>query len=260
MSSNVSLTAADAVSTLISDFNKAAERLTSGMIINSAKDGSAALAVREMLRSNIAAGMQASRNISDGISMVQTAHSAAASVNTDLRKMKELAVKAANGTYSDSQKQITQDEFMELAANIDQTTAQTTFNGIKLIGADAKETTIAIGNGQTITLNSDTFNIDLSSVDLVSDAKGAFVEIEAAIARVSEYQASLGTSNSRLESSLSVTEIQTENLIASESRISNVNIAMEITSMLAAKIALQASVAFQVHSNTMLETTGKLIN
>ncbi len=259
MDNSISLNAARAISTLINDFNESAERLTSGLIINSAKDDASGLAVRELLRADIATGMQASRNISDGISLVQTASGAAGSVNTALVRMKTLATQASNGTYSDSQKQIIQDEFAELAAAINQVTAETNFNGNKLLGADSKEIAISVGNGQTITLNSDSFDIDLSGVDLVSDAEGAIADIDTAISDVSKYQAGLGASYSRLESSLSVVEIQTENLMSSESRISDVNIAQEITSMLATKIAIEAATALLVHSASMSETASKLL-
>ena len=259
MDYSISLNSARVISTLVNDFNKSAERLASGLMINSAKDSPAGLAVRELLRADIATGRQTSRNISDGISLVQTASGAAGSVSTALVRMKKLAIQASSGTYSDSQKQIMQDEFAELAAEISQVTTETNFNGNTLLGPAGKEIAISVGNGQTITLNSDSFDIDLSGVDLVSDAEGTIADIDTAIIDVSNYQAGLGASYGRLESSLSVVEIQTENIISSESRISDVNIAQEITSMLATKIAIEAATALLVHSASMSETASKLL-
>ena len=75
------------------------ERLSSGMRINSAKDDAAGLAVRELMRADIAVLQQGARNAQDGISMLQTMEGAMAVIDEAIVRMKELAMQAATGTY-----------------------------------------------------------------------------------------------------------------------------------------------------------------
>ncbi|MHC4326449.1 MAG: flagellin N-terminal helical domain-containing protein, partial [Planctomycetota bacterium] len=83
---------------------KSVERLSSGLRINSAKDDAAGLAVRELMRADIAVLQQGARNTQDAISMLQTMEGALAVVDSALIRMKELAEQAATGSYSDAQR------------------------------------------------------------------------------------------------------------------------------------------------------------
>jgi flagellin len=85
---------------------KSVERLSSGLRINTAKDDAAGLAVRELLRADIAQFRQGSRNAQDAISMLQTAEGAMQVIDELLIRMKELAEQAATGTYSSAQRSI----------------------------------------------------------------------------------------------------------------------------------------------------------
>jgi flagellin len=87
------------------------ERLSSGLRINSAKDDAAGLAVREMLRADIAVLQQASRNAADGISMLQTAEGAMGEIDAILVRMRELAEQASTGSYSSDQRAIMHSEY-----------------------------------------------------------------------------------------------------------------------------------------------------
>lgn len=109
------------------------ERLASGLRINSAKDDAAGLAVRELLRASVAVYRQASRNASDGVSMLQTAEGAMASIDEILVRMKELAEQSATGTYNDDQRTLMDNEFQELVEEIDRIADSAEFNGIFLL-------------------------------------------------------------------------------------------------------------------------------
>ncbi len=117
---------------------KSVERLSSGLRINSAKDDAAGLAVRELVRANIATLQQGARNARDGISMVQTAEGAMQVVDDILVRMKELAEQAATASYSDAQRTIMNAEFQQLGAEITRIAESTSFNDIKLL--DSTET------------------------------------------------------------------------------------------------------------------------
>jgi flagellin len=96
------------------------ERLSSGLRINSAKDDAAGLAVRELMRADIAVLRQGARNAQDGISMLQTAEGAMQTVDDLLVRMKQLAEQAATGTYSSAQRTIMDNEFDEMAQQCQQ--------------------------------------------------------------------------------------------------------------------------------------------
>jgi flagellin len=113
--------------------SKSLEKLSSGLRINSADDDAAGLAIREMMRADIATGHQGIRNASDAISLIQTADGALAVIDEKLTRMKELAEQAATGTYTDLQRSIINSEYQAMATEIDRIANATNFNGIKLL-------------------------------------------------------------------------------------------------------------------------------
>jgi len=129
------------------------ERLSSGLRINSAKDDAAGLAVRELMRADIAVLQQGSRNASDGISMLQTMEGAMAVMDDNLVRMKELAEQAATGSYSDDQRTIMNSEFAEMADEIERIANSTAFNGITMLNAGTGSVDIHVGTTETITVD-----------------------------------------------------------------------------------------------------------
>ncbi len=113
------------------------ERLSSGLRINSAKDDAAGLAVRELMRADIAVIQQGARNALDGISMLQTMEGAMATIDDALVRMQQLAEQAATGSYSAAQRTIMENEFTEMREEIDRVAGATTFNGIKMLDNSA---------------------------------------------------------------------------------------------------------------------------
>ncbi len=115
-------------------------RLSTGLRINGAADDAAGLAVREIMRAEIAATRQGVRNVNDAISMIQTADGALAVINEKLIRLKELAEQAATGTYSQAQREIMDQEFQAMKAEIDRIANSTMFNGLRLLNADRSAT------------------------------------------------------------------------------------------------------------------------
>ena len=120
---------------------KSTEKLSSGYKINRAADDAAGLSISEKMRKQIRGLTQASLNAEDGISSVQTAEGALAEVHDMLQRMNELAVKAANGTNSESDRQTIQDEIDQLTTEIDRVAETTKFNEIYLLKGNAQGTT-----------------------------------------------------------------------------------------------------------------------
>jgi flagellin len=137
---------------------KSTEKLSSGYKINRAADDAAGLAISEKMRKQIRGLTQASANAQDGISAVQTAEGALNEVQDMLQRMNELAVKAANGTNSESDRQAIQDEVDQLVTEIDRVSTTTKFNETYLL----KGRNAANGENGKLTFN---------------DAKGALTSI-----------------------------------------------------------------------------------
>jgi flagellin-like hook-associated protein FlgL len=119
-----------------SSLSNSVRRLSSGLRINSAADDAAGLAIRELMRADIAALNQGVRNVTDAISMLQTADGALSVIDEKLIRMKELAEQAATGTYNSDQRLVINSEFQAMAAEIERIANATDFNGVKLLNND----------------------------------------------------------------------------------------------------------------------------
>ena len=128
---------------------KSSEKLSSGYKINRAADDAAGLSISEKMRKQIRGLTQASLNAQDGISAVQTAEGALHEVQDMLQRMNELAVKAANGTNSEDDRNYIQDEIDQLVTEIDRVAETTKFNETYLLKGDADKTTDIYSYAQT---------------------------------------------------------------------------------------------------------------
>jgi flagellin len=151
-----------------SSLNTAIQRLSSGLRINSAKDDAAGQAIANRFTANIKGLTVAQRNANDGISLAQTTEGALTEVNNNLQRIRELTVQASNGSNSSSDLKSIQDEITQRLDEIDRTSAQTDFNGVKVLSAN-KTLSIQVGanDGETI-------SIDLKKIDKASLGLGGF--------------------------------------------------------------------------------------
>lgn len=138
---------------------RAIERLSSGMRINSAKDDAAGQAIANRFTTNVKGLIQAARNANDGISMAQTAEGAVNEINNNLQRIRELAVQAKNGSNSESDIKSLQEEVDQRLQEIDRISAQTDFNGNKVLSKDG-EMKIQIG-----ALDNQTISLDFKKID-----------------------------------------------------------------------------------------------
>ncbi len=144
---------------------KSVERLSSGLRINGARDDAAGLAVRELIRADIATLQQGARNAQDGISMLQTMEGAMAVMDENLIRMQELAEQAATGAYSAEQREIMNAEFAEMAAEIERIANNTKFNNISLLNeAPTATNDVKIHVGTTETIDID--KVDMTKAGL----------------------------------------------------------------------------------------------
>ena len=137
----MAMTATMNLSTAFGKLANATNQLSSGLRINSASDDAAGLAVREIMRANIATLNQGVRNANDAISLLQTADGALGVVDEKLIRMQELAEQAATGTYTSTQRLIIDSEYQAMASEITRIANATDFNGIYLLNGNLSGST-----------------------------------------------------------------------------------------------------------------------
>lgn len=128
----VSLNSQRQLSSTQSALSTAMQRLSSGLRINSARDDAAGMAISERFTTQIRGSNQAIRNANDGISLLQTAEGSLATITSNLQRIRELAVQAANATNSSSDRAALQQEVTQLAAEIERVGTSSQFNGLKV--------------------------------------------------------------------------------------------------------------------------------
>jgi len=247
--------------------SRSVERLSSGLRINSAKDDAAGLAVRELMRSDLAITEQGIRNAHDGISMLQTMEGAMATIDDALVRMQQLAEQAATGSYSSAQRAIMQNEFTQMREEIDRIAGATKFNNISMLDNSAS-VAIHFGKlstdnisivGSNITSASGGLNITGLTIADVASAKNALVTLDSAIETKDTARAKFGYKMNRLEGTISVLGIAAENLQASESRVSDVDVATEMANMTKNQVLAQAGVSMLAQANTMPQMALQLL-
>jgi flagellin len=122
------------------NMQKSLEKLSSGYRINRAADDAAGLAVSEKMSSQLRGINMATRNTQDGISLVQTAEGGASAIQDMLQRMRELAVQSSTGSLEDADRTQLQNEFQELAKEIDRTAGSTKFNNQSLLDGTVNAT------------------------------------------------------------------------------------------------------------------------
>jgi flagellin len=201
---------------------KSLEKLSSGYRINRAGDDAAGLAISEKMRSQIRGLQQASRNAQDGISMIQTAEGALNEVHDILQRMRELSVQASNSTMEPQDRTSIGDEMLELRNEIDRISADTEFNGKKLLNGSLSTnlaSSSAILNG---TVTADTLVISKIDVDgAVSNTSYTLSKVDADTIRLSSSE---GTQDIDVLSAMTTGEVKTlsfSNLGVSISLVAN---------------------------------------
>jgi len=260
------------------DMSKDMEKLSSGMRINRAGDDAAGLAVSEKMRTQVKGLRQATRNAEDGISFIQTTEGYLQETQDILQRIRVLGVQAANGIYTDEDRQQIQVEVSQLIDEIDRIASQAEFNKMKMLtGAFARlnpsasmwfhigpnmhqrervfintMTTAALGLRNPTVL---TF-ISISTPDKANSVIGLADE---ALRRVSKQRADLGAYQNRLEHAAKGLMNAFENIQAAESRIRDTDMAEQMTSFTRYQILLQAATAMVAQANMKSQTVLQLL-
>ncbi|MEY4764650.1 MAG: hypothetical protein RI907_1323 [Pseudomonadota bacterium] len=253
-------------------------RLSSGLRVNTAKDDSAGLAIAERMNAQVKGMNVAVRNANDGISMAQTAEGALGKVGESLQRMRELAVQARNSTNSSSDKDSLNEEFRQLASEIDRVLKGTTFNGQNILGSTGDTSTARIfqiganttdNDVITVTTTDMATNTDITAltastavIDSSTDAaalKTVIDNIDTAIDTVNSERAMYGGVQSRFDSVISNLQVSTENQSAARSRIMDADFATETANLSRAQILQQAGNAMIAQANQLPQQVLRLL-
>jgi flagellin len=132
------------------DLHRAVDRLSSGLRLNSAADDAAGMSMSENMRAQQRGFQQAVRNASNGVAMVQIAEAGYQSITDTLIRMRELAVEAASGAISDTERGFLNSEFSELVTEINRVASVTEHNNVKLLDGSTASLTFQIGTRNSV--------------------------------------------------------------------------------------------------------------
>jgi flagellin len=248
------------------------EKLSSGLRINRAGDDASGLAVSEKLRSQIRGLYQASTNATNGISFIQVSEGYLQETQDIIQRIRELAVQAANGIYSEEDRMYIQVEVSQLVDEVDRIASHAQFNGMNMLtGRFARDTgenlitgsmwfhiganmdqreQVFIGTmtskGLGIRNAGDESFISLESPDSANRAIGT---LDTALKIINKQRADLGAYQNRLEHAVVGLDIGAENMQASESKIRDTNMANQMVDYTRDQILIQSGTAMLAQAN-----------
>jgi flagellin len=273
-----SLNAQRNLSTSQSQLAVTLQRLSSGLRVNSAKDDAAGLAVAQAFTAQIRGNDQAVRNANDGISLGQTAEGALGQIANNVQRIREIAVQAANGTISDTNRSQLQKEVDQLTQEISRIVSTTNFNGTELlsgsstltfqVGADGTSTNqVSVtttnlaqsGSAGLFTFNATLTNTGTIDVTTQANASAAISNLDSDISQVSTLRSTFGAVQNRFEAVISSLQNYVENLTASRSRIMDTDFAAETANLTRGQILQQAGTAILSQANALPQTALSLL-
>lgn len=259
------------------------EKLSSGLRINKSADDAAGLAISESMRARIRGLAQAKRNASDGVSFLQVAEGGLGDLNNVLTRMRELTTQAASDTIGAKERQYLNREFEQLGEELKRIKDGTEFNGMKILSGD-QATDLAIQVGASAPKDGDdTSGVVRIKFDNLSDLNSAlqdlpnsiegesgqalgggdtseiFAAIDGAMEKVTDFRASLGAMQSRMNSTITAIDVSSENLSAASSRIRDVDYASETARLAQSKILTAASTSVLAQANQLPESVLTLL-
>lgn len=258
------------------------EKLSSGMKINRGGDDASGLAVSEKLRAQVKGLNQASKNISNAISFIQTTEGYLQETQDILHRVRELSVQSANGVYTDEDRMQIQVEVSQLVDEVNRIASHAQFNGMDMLQGK-----FAQGSGENVVTGSMWFQIGANvdqreqvfiktmtaaalkleqdqnspiSIETPDTANQAIAVVDAALQTVSKQRADLGAYQNRFEMAAKGVDIAAENMQAAESQLRDTNMAEEMVDYVKNQILTQAGTAMLAQANTKTQAVLGLIS
>jgi len=263
------------------DFTRNIEKLSSGQRINKAGDDASGLAVSEKMRSQIRGLNQASRNIANGVSFIQTTEGYLQETQDILHRMRELAVQSSNGVYSDEDRMMIQVEVSQLVDEVNRIASHAEFNGMALLqgaftrpSAETNPTTsMWFQVGANMDQRERVYIGTMTAAALkLEDAQKAPVSIASpeqanqligittdALRVVSKQRADLGAYQNRFEMAVKGVDVAAENIQAAESLIRDTDMASEMVEYVKNNILIQSGTAMLAQANMKTQSVMQLL-
>lgn len=252
------------------------------MKINRAGDDASGLAVSEKMRSQIRGLNQASTNAQNGISFIQTTEGYLQETTDIIQRIRELAVQASNGIYTDEDRMQIQVEVSQLVAEVDRIASAAQFNGMNMltgrfarpegtnsvtgsmwlhIGANMDQRMqVYIGTMTATALNLRNIGDEtIMSLESPDSANRAIGTLDEALKRINKQRADLGAYQNRLEHTITGLDIGAENLQAAESRIRDTDMAAEMVEFTKNQVLQQAGTAILAQANQSTQNVLSLL-
>jgi flagellin len=257
------------------------EKLSSGMRINKGGDDASGLAVSEKLRAQIRGLNQASRNIGDATSFIQTTEGYLQETQDILHRVRELSVQSANGVYTEEDRMQIQVEVSQLVDEVNRIASHAQFNGMDLLQGRFAEAT-----GENTVTGSMWFQVGANvdqrervyvrtmtaaalklednqdapiTIQTPDDANKTIAVVDAALQTVSKQRADLGAYQNRFEMAAKGVDIAAENMQAAESQLRDTDMASEMVDYVKNQILTQSSTAMLAQANTATQSVLALL-
>ena len=262
--------------------SKDMEKLSSGISINRAGDDASGLAVSEKMRSQIRGLNRASQNAEDGISFIQVTEGYLQETTDIMQRIRELAVQASNGIYTDEDRMQIQVEVSQLVSEVDRIASQAQFNGLNMLtgrfAQSAGENTVTGSMWFHIGANMDqrmqvfigTMTAQALGIRSMQDEEGisigdpesankAIGTIDEALKKINKQRADLGGYQNRMEYAVKGLDVSAENLQASESRIRDTDMAAQMVEFTKNQVLTQAGTAMLAQANSQSQNVLSLL-
>ena len=256
--------------------SSAMEQLSTGSRVNSARDDAAGMAIGTSMSAQVRGLNQAVRNLNDGVNLLQTAEGALTETTNMLQRMRELAVQAASGTYSTTQRSYLQTEFYALNSQIDKVASETTWNGYTVLTGTTGGTTTGTFSFQSGQTSGQTIDVVIGGMTIsalgltatastgialssAASASAAIAYIDSAITTVNSQRATIGAAVNRMTYAADNMTNISANVSASRSTIMDTDYATASTNLSKAQIIQQASTAMLAQANQQPQTVLALL-
>lgn len=238
--------------------------MASGYRINRSGDDAAGLAISEKLRAKTSGLLQARRNASDGVSLIQVAEGGLQEIQNILVRLRELGVQSANDTLGQQERRYLNEEYQALKEELDRVANSTEFNGKVLLDGTGGTMDFQVNTGGLnllgvdrisfsafkLDLNIDTLGLEETSVFDKHSSQISLRVVDDAIEEVASVRGELGALDNRLTTTINNISISVENLSAARSRIKDVDIASETANLTQANILMQAGISVLAQANS----------
>jgi len=237
------------------------QRLSSGLRVNTARDDAAGLAVSEGIRAFVNGSNVGIRNANDGISLANTAEAALGQVTNNLQRIREIAVQAANGTISDTQRTNLSAETAQLATEITRIIQNTSFNGNQLlsggsdlvfqIGAQSGTTDQLTVTAQQLSAVANSISAGAGLTSSQALASATIGTMDTQLTSVTTARATFGAVTNRFEAVIANLQVYAESLTAARGRIIDADFAAETAALTRSQILQQASTSVLAQANAL---------